>query len=89
MIGSKLTKVTTVLIALALCVALLPATAFAASSTCQAYNPQTCSVTTTTTAPTTSALPFTGLDLALLVAGGIVLMGAGVVVRMASRRMNN
>ena len=92
MIGSKLTKVASLVIALVLCVALLPATAVAASSTCQAYNPQLCSVTTTTpstTVPSSSTLPFTGLDVALLVAGGVVLMGAGVVVRMASRRMNN
>jgi hypothetical protein len=93
MIGSKLTKVASFVTALVLCVALLPATALAASSTCQAYNPQLCSVTTTTptatSVPATSTLPFTGLDVALLVAGGVVLMGAGVLVRMASRRMNN
>jgi hypothetical protein len=92
-----MTKVTSFVTALVLSVALLPATALAAgSSTCQAYNPQLCSVTTTastatpgsTSAASASTLPFTGLDIALLVAGGVVLMGAGVLVRMASRRIN-
>jgi hypothetical protein len=38
---------------------------------------------------TTSTLPFTGLDIALLVAGGVVLMGAGFLVRVASRRLSD
>jgi hypothetical protein len=76
----------------------------AASSTCQAYGPQTCSsvgngnVSTgtspgTATTPATNAnssgtLPFTGLDVVLLVAGGATLLGAGFVVRRLSRRLN-
>jgi hypothetical protein len=77
----------------------LPGAAFA-SSTCQAYNPQTCgSVTVTTgtssggpgsTTATTSSgtLPFTGLDVVLLVAGGGALLATGLVVRRLSRRLN-
>jgi hypothetical protein len=69
-----------------------------ASSTCQAYGPQTCnsvsnsnvSTGTTPAATTNSAgtLPFTGLDVVLLVAGGGTLLGAGFVVRRLSRRLN-
>jgi hypothetical protein len=68
-----------------------PASALAASSTCQAYNPQTCNVIPTSqTRPATSdgSLPFTGLDVVLLVAGGGALLGAGFVVRRLSRRLN-
>ena len=69
--------------------AFVPAAAMASSSTCQAYNEQTC-VPVTTTATTSSAgtLPFTGLDVVLLVAGGATLLGAGFVVRRLSRRLN-
>jgi hypothetical protein len=71
-----------------------PSTAFAQeSSTCQAYNPQLRSSepTSTTTATTSSegTLPFTGLDVALLAAGGGTLVGAGLVVRRLSRRIDN
>lgn len=72
----------------------LPATAMASgSSTCQAYNPQLCSsvsaVTSDKDATTTAkTLPFTGFDAVLLVGGGITLLGAGVVVRLLSRRLN-
>jgi hypothetical protein len=69
----------------------LPAGALADSSSCQAYNPQLCSVSTTSsTGPTSTAtLPFTGLDIALLVAGGVFLLGTGLAVRVAARRVNN
>jgi hypothetical protein len=68
----------------------------ASSSTCQAYSPQTCSsvsngtVTTgdTTNAASSGTLPFTGLDVVLLIAGGGTLLGAGFVVRRLSRRLN-
>ncbi len=68
----------------------------ASSSTCQAYSPQTCNsvsngtVTTgdTTTTDSSGTLPFTGLDVALLVAGGGTLLVAGFVVRRLSRRLN-
>jgi hypothetical protein len=57
------------------------------SSTCQAYNPQTgCTPTTSTTS--TGTLPFTGLDVALLAAGGGALLGVGLVVRRLSRRID-
>jgi hypothetical protein len=80
------------------CVALLvlPSAALASSSsTCQSYNAQLCNVAgntnskTTATSPTSTAtsstLPFTGLDVGLLVAGGGVLLGAGLIVRRFSR----
>jgi hypothetical protein len=54
------------------------------SSECQAYNPQT-SCTVTTSSASSGTLPFTGLDVALLVAGGAALLGAGLVVRRLSR----
>jgi hypothetical protein len=71
---------------------MLPGSALAASSTCQSYSPQLCSVdsnaattTTTTTTTTQSTLPFTGLDVVLLAAGGSSLLGAGLVVRRMTR----
>ncbi|MGO9973698.1 MAG: hypothetical protein ACLP01_13020 [Solirubrobacteraceae bacterium] len=71
-------------LALALSVA---SSAMAQSSTCQAYN--NCSATTTSeVSSTTSTLPFTGLDVALLLAGGVGLLGTGLVVRRISRRIN-
>ena len=38
------------------------------------------------TAAEKAGLPFTGLDLGLLVAGGAVLVGAGAALRRAARR---
>jgi multisubunit Na+/H+ antiporter MnhB subunit len=65
--------------------AAVPASAFAqSSSTCQAYNPQTC----TTASVNDGQLPFTGLDVVLLVVGGGMLLGAGFAVRTFSRRLN-
>ncbi len=62
-----------------------PASAFAqGSASCQAYNPETCSGSTvshTTTQSSGGPLPFTGLDLALLLAGGAILASSGLVVR--------
>ena len=80
-------RIATVIVGLAL---MLPAAA-SASSTCSAYNPTLCSVASNTasrtTTPTTTAstLPFTGLDVGLLAAGGGLLLGAGLVVRRLSR----
>jgi hypothetical protein len=80
-----------VILVVAIGLLMVPSAALAQSSTCQAYNPQTCesssesssAVTTTTDAGT---LPFTGLDVALLAVGGGALLGAGFVVRRLSRR---
>jgi hypothetical protein len=90
-------RIATIIVGLAL---LLPSTALASSSTCQSYNPQLCSVssndasqtTATTTSPAStsaSTLPFTGLDVVLLAAGGGALLGAGLVVRRLSRHVSN
>jgi hypothetical protein len=78
----------------------LPGAALA-SSTCQAYNPQLCSSVgsnntstgsgtgaTSASESSTGTLPFTGLDVVLLVAGGGTLLAAGFVVRRLSRRLN-
>ena len=84
--------------ALALTIALvIPATALAkGSSTCQAYNPQSCSVSNghgttaaTTNATSSGSLPFTGLDVVLLAIGGGTLIGAGFVVRAVTRRIES
>lgn len=76
--------------ALAVVIALMvPGTALAqGSSTCQAYNPQTCAVTRNAPSSRAGSLPFTGLDVGLLAAGGGVLLGAGLVVRRLSRRLD-
>lgn len=76
---------------------IVPGAAFA-SSTCQAYSPQTCgsvnsntsgnSPGSTTATTSSGTLPFTGLDVVLLVAGGAALLGTGLVVRRLSRRLN-
>lgn len=81
----------------------LPSAALATSSNCgssgSGYGSQTCQVsnntqsrtpTTATTGTTVSAgtLPFTGLDLVLLVAGGVTLLGAGLTVRHLSSRVH-
>jgi hypothetical protein len=74
----------------------LPGAAFASgSSTCHSYSAELCQVvgdttasqatTTSTTATSAGTLPFTGLDVGLLVVGGAVLLGAGLVVRRFSR----
>jgi hypothetical protein len=64
----------------------LPAAAFASgSSTCSSYNPQLCQVVDhTSVASTGSQLPFTGLDIGLVAAGGVVLIGAGLAARKLS-----
>ena len=83
------------IIALIVGIALMvPSAALAqGSSTCQSYNPQLCQVSSNTaqrTTATTSAstLPFTGLDVVLLAAGGGALLGAGLVVRRLSRDLS-
>jgi hypothetical protein len=80
----RITMLGAILVALA-----LPATALAqGNSTCQAYNPQLCSSVSNTTSTRTGSLPFTGLDVVLLVAGGGMLLAAGFVVRRLSRRLD-
>jgi len=78
--------------ALFLVIALMvPGTALAtSSSTCQAYNPQTCNALSTTqhSATNSGSLPFTGLDVVLLLIGGGTLIGTGLVVRALTRRVN-
>lgn len=75
----------------------LPATSLAAGgSTCQAYNPQLCSSVGAgsasngpgSSATSSGSLPFTGLDVVLLVAGGGMLLATGFLVRRLSRRLN-
>ena len=85
-----------------LALAVAPSAALA-TSTCQGYSPQTpCSsvgsgnVSTGSTSPgateaantSSGTLPFTGLDVVLLVAGGGTLLAAGFVVRRLARRLN-
>jgi hypothetical protein len=85
-------RLATLLVGVALVLS-IPSTALAASSTCQAYNNQTCTdVTPTTTtgtvqATSTGSLPFTGIDVVLLIAGAGVLIGAGLVVRRLSNHV--
>jgi hypothetical protein len=77
----------------------LPTAAFASgSSTCSGYNPQLCqivgsgsvntpdsgSAVVPTTTQSAGSLPFTGLDLGLVAAGGVVLIGAGLAARRLS-----
>jgi hypothetical protein len=67
----------------------VPTAAMAAgSSTCQAYSSQACQAVTTTATTSAGTLPFTGLDVVLLVAGGGTLLAAGFVVRRLSRRLD-
>ena len=67
-----------------------PSSALAAgSSTCQAYNPELCSVSSQHPTSTSSGtLPFTGLDVAFLAIGGGVLLGTGLVIRRLSRSLD-
>jgi hypothetical protein len=90
-------RIVTLAVGVVLALALLvPSLALASgSSSCQTYNPQNCTPNNTTTGVPESTtatvssqtLPFTGLDVALLVVGGGVLLGAGLVVRRASRHL--
>jgi hypothetical protein len=78
-------RIASLLVGLALMLS-VPGAAMANSS-CQAYNGQNTCQPTTTTPPEPPTLPFTGLDVALLLAGGGVLVGAGLVVRRVARRI--
>jgi hypothetical protein len=82
----------TMLVGLALILA--PSSAIAqGTSECQTYGSETCNIATSNSnsdaTATTSAgatLPFTGIDVGLLVVVGGGLLGAGFAVRRASRR---
>jgi hypothetical protein len=70
---------------------MLPSVALAnGGSTCQAYSAELCGSVSGNTAQKTTAstLPFTGLDVVLLVAGGGALLGTGLVVRRLSRDLS-
>jgi hypothetical protein len=72
----------TLLVGLALMMA--PSSAFAqGTSECQTYGPETCGVSASNSAGT---LPFTGVDVGLLVVVGGGLAGAGFAMRRVSRR---
>lgn len=62
----------------------VPSAAIAASSTCQAYSSQTCTTTIIPTKTTTGTLPFTGMNIGLLLLGAGGLIGAGFGVRRLS-----
>jgi len=80
-----LKRIVAVIIGLAL---MAPALA-QASSSCTSYNnPALCAATTTRTTTSASTLPFTGLDVVLLLVGGATLLGAGLVIRTFSRRLD-
>jgi hypothetical protein len=57
-----------------------------ATTTTQA--PPTATPTVAATTTSAGTLPFTGLDVVLLVAGGGLLLAAGFLVRRLSRRLN-
>jgi hypothetical protein len=80
-------RIATLLVLLA--AALAPGSASAESSTCQAYNPQLCNVSSSNDATSASGatLPFTGLDVGLLAVGGGVLLAAGVTLRAGVERL--
>lgn len=80
-------RIAMLLAAIALMIA--PSAALAQEgSTCQAYNPETCAINSVQSTTSEGTLPFTGLDVALLAVGGGGLLGAGLVVRRLSRRLN-
>lgn len=94
-------RIATLVAGIALALTLLPSLALASGNpTCQSYSPQLCTVvsnasasrttaaTSATTATSSSTLPFTGLDVVFLAAGGATLLGAGLVVRRLSRSVD-
>ncbi len=71
-------------VAVLVVLAVAPSAALADGSQCQTYNPQTCQSLTSGS----GTLPFTGMDLGLLVAGGGALLSVGLVLRRLTRRVN-
>ena len=84
--GESMKRIAAVVASLTLMSA-APAVA-AESSTCPSYSPDCNSIShfTTTTTTSSGTLPFTGLDVVLLVAGGGSLAGLGFVLRRTSKR---
>jgi hypothetical protein len=80
-------RIATMLVGIALVLAAPSSALASSSSTCQAYNPQLCS-NVSAASTSSGTLPFTGLDVVLLAAGGGMLVGAGLVVRRLSRRLD-
>ena len=72
-------------VAVLVVLAVAPSAAFASGSQCQTYNPQTCQ---SFQPPNDGTLPFTGMDLGLLVVGGGALLSVGFVLRRLTRRLD-
>ena len=84
-------RIATLVVAIALMA--IPASALGSSSTCMAYNPETGTSQPSNSSncepgTNTGQLPFTGLDVVLLVVGGGALLGAGFVIRRVSRNLS-
>jgi hypothetical protein len=87
-------RIAAIIVGLALA---LPGSALANScnSSNSSYGGQDCQVSnnaqsqTTPTTVSASSLPFTGLDVVLLAAGGGTLLGVGLVVRRVSRNIQD
>jgi hypothetical protein len=82
--GKERMKRIMILVAIAIALLAIPSAALAqGSSTCQAYNPQLC--TSVGDSTSSGTLPFTGVNVGLMLAGGATLIGAGFVVRRLAR----
>ncbi len=82
-----------ILLSLALAVLAIPAAPAAAASTTDGYatpagvsQTQVSDGTRTTSSTSGSTLPFTGLDLGLMLVGGAVLLGGGLVLKRFTDR---
>ena len=64
----------------------LTTTALAAVPLQEGYDPQGVAQTDVATGHGGGTLPFTGLDLVLVLVGGLVLVGLGLTVRRLARR---
>jgi len=83
-----------ILLSLALAALAIPAAPAAASVTDGYATPAGVSQTqvtdgteNATSSTTRSTLPFTGLDLGLMLAGGVVLLGGGLLLKRLTRRV--
>jgi uncharacterized membrane protein len=99
----KMNRLTALIAGVVLAISVTGTALAANSSNCQAYHTCSTTTTTSTptitagtqlsptvstTSTVASTLPFTGLDVGLLLAGGAGLLGAGYLVRKLSRHMN-